>query len=249
MKTKMSFEKLEKLLNYHFRCKKMIQQALIHKSYGHEHLKKAPIHLRDNERLEFLGDAILASVVSSLLLKTFPEANEGLLSKMRSAVVNEKSLAKIADSLQLSHYVQLGRGESQTQGNRKASILSSTFEALVAAIYLDGNYDQVFKVIEFIFTPLFFEVKSFLNQWNYKSQLQEMIQSQFKISPSYHLVGTDGQDHEKKFQVEVKVYQHTLGSAQGRTKKEAEQKAAKAALSVFEDWKNQDAIRLHRFDR
>src|SRR3954470_13223213 len=131
-------ERLQQRLGYSFGDRGILLQSLTHTSYGHEFLQEKPLALRDNERLEFLGDAILDVVVSDILLESFPNANEGQLSKMRAAVVNEKTLAQIARSIQLQDSLRLGKGEMQTGGATKPSILSSAFEALIAAVYLDG---------------------------------------------------------------------------------------------------------------
>src|SRR6476659_10210963 len=133
----MTLEMLQERLGYNFGDRGVLLQALTHKSYGHEYFQEKPIALRDNERLEFLGDAILDVIVSDILLEAFPNAHEGQLSKMRAAVVNEKTLAEVAKSIQLQDVVRLGKGEALTGGNAKPSILSSTFEALISAIYLD----------------------------------------------------------------------------------------------------------------
>ena len=135
----MNLDRLQERLGYSFGDRSVLLQSLTHKSFGHEFYQELPIALRDNERLEFLGDAILDVVVSDILLEAFPHANEGHLSKMRAAVVNEKTLATLARMLELQGYVRLGKGEAQTGGQDKPSILSSTFEAVIAAIYLDSE--------------------------------------------------------------------------------------------------------------
>src|SRR4051812_22144642 len=135
---------------------------MTHTSYGHEFLQDKSVALRDNERLEFLGDAILDVVISDILLETFPNANEGQLSKMRAAVVNEKTLAQIARGLGLQDCVRLGKGEAQTGGQNKPSILSCVFEALIAAIYLDGGFNAVYPVVRHLFAPLFMEDRELL---------------------------------------------------------------------------------------
>src|SRR5687768_8885372 len=143
----MNLERLQKRIGYTFGDRNVLLQSLTHKSFGHEHLQDKPIAQRDNERLEFLGDAILDVIVSDLLLENFPHANEGQLSKMRAAIVNEKTLAELARSIQLQESIRLGKGESQTGGQEKPSILSSTLEALIAAIYLDGGFNAIYPVL------------------------------------------------------------------------------------------------------
>lgn len=227
----MGLERLQERLGYNFGDRAILLQALTHTSYGHEYLQDKSIALRDNERLEFLGDAILDVVISDILLETFPSANEGQLSKMRAAVVNEKTLAQISLSVRLHECVRLGKGESQTGGREKPSILSSTLEALIASIYLDGGFNAVYPVVRSLFAPLFAEETTHF--YDHKSQLQEVIQAKRKITPTYHLKGTHGPDHAKIFEVEVRVQGEPLAQASGTSKKDAEQNAAKAALETI----------------
>jgi ribonuclease III len=205
---------------------------MTHTSYGHEFLSDKSIALRDNERLEFLGDAILDVVVSDLLLETFPNANEGQLSKMRAAVVNEKTLADLARDIGLQDCVRLGKGEAQTGGNQKPSILSCALEALIAAIYLDGGFNAVYPVVRHIFAPLFADGEGLIGFYDHKTQLQEMVQARFRVTPTYHLLQTQGPDHAKVFQVEVRMNGKILAVAEGSSKKEAEQNAARAAIQT-----------------
>lgn len=226
----MTLERLQERLGYAFGDRGVLLQSLTHKSYGHEFFQEKPIALRDNERLEFLGDAILDVIVSDILLEAFPNANEGQLSKMRAAVVNEKTLAILARGLQLQDAVRLGKGEAQTGGNEKASILSSTFEALIAAIYLDGGFNAVYPVVRHIFAPLFIEERELMAFYDHKTQLQEIIQARWKVTPTYHLIDAHGPDHAKIFEIEVRMNGKTLAIARGSSKKEAEQNAAKTAI-------------------
>jgi ribonuclease III len=228
----MDMERLEKQLGYCFRKKNFLYQALTHKSYGHEYHHQKPIAERDNERMEFLGDAVLDLVVSDLLLEAFPEAPEGALSKMRAAVVNEKTLARIAISLGVADFIRLGKGESQSRGREKPSILSSTFEALVAAVYLDGGPGAAFSVFRSIFASLFFEAETEMVFKDHKTELQEMTQARYKQMPTYHLVAVEGPDHARRYEIEVRLEGKRLAIAQGTSKKEAEQNAAKGAMSA-----------------
>jgi len=231
----MQLERLQQRLGYIFGDRAVLVQSLTHKSYGHEFLQDKPIALRDNERLEFLGDAILDVVVSDILLESFPAANEGQLSKMRAAVVNEKTLAQLARSLQLQECIRLGKGEAQTGGNDKPSILSSTLEALIAAIYLDGGFNAVYPVVRHLFAPLFSEERELVTFYDHKTQLQEIVQARFKVTPTYHLLQTRGPDHAKTFEVEVRMNGKPLAIASGSSKKEAEQNAAKTAIEATAD--------------
>ena len=167
----MNLDVLQERLGYWFSDQAILLQALTHKSFGHEYLHKRPLALRDNERLEFLGDAILDLIISDMLLETFPNSNEGRLSKMRASVVNERTLAIVAENINLSDCLRLGKGEARSGGNKKPSILSSTFEALVAAIYLDGGYQTVYPVVRQLFAPFFDEERSLMAFFDYKTQL------------------------------------------------------------------------------
>jgi ribonuclease III len=226
----MHYERLQERIGYQFGDRAILLQSMTHTSYGHEFLHEKPFGLRDNERLEFLGDAILDVVVSDILLESFPTAPEGRLSKLRAAVVNEKTLAELAKSIGLQDAVRLGKGESMTGGNLKPSILSSTLEALMAAIYLDGGFNAVYPVVRHLFAPLFTEEREYLTFCDHKTQLQEILQAKFRVTPSYHMIGTSGPDHAKTFQVEVRMNGKLLSTAAGSSKKEAEQNAAQVAI-------------------
>lgn len=229
----MDFDRLQQRLGYTFGDWGILLQALTHTSYGHEFLQDKPIALRDNERLEFLGDAILDVVVSDILLELFPNSNEGYLSKMRAAVVNEKTLAQLAKSIHLQEVIRLGKGELQTGGNLKPSIISSAFEALIAAIYLDGGFHAVYPVVRHLFAPLFAQEPDIRIFYDHKTQLQEIVQAKWKITPTYHLVDMRGPDHAKVFEVEVRMNGKSLASATGSSKKEAEQNAAQVAIQTI----------------
>ena len=228
----MNVERLQQRLGYTFGDRGILLQSLTHTSYGHEFLQEKSIALRDNERLEFLGDAILDVVISDLLLETFPNANEGQLSKMRASVVNEKTLAELARNIGLSDYVRLGKGETQTGGQNKPSILSSTLEAVIAAIYLDGGFNAVYPVVRHIFAPMFQSEMGTLPFCDHKTQLQEIVQARHKVTPTYHLMQTSGPDHAKTFEVEVRMNGKAMATATGNSKKDAEQNAACAAIQT-----------------
>lgn len=227
-------EALQAALKYTFSDRGILLQALTHTSYGHEHFPKRPLALRDNERLEFLGDAILDAIVSDILLECYPEYHEGRLSKIRAAVVNEKTLNDVAVRLGLGDAVRLGKGEALSGGTAKPSILSSTFEAIVAAIYLDGGFNAVYPVVRYLFQPFFKRDAEILHTADPKTRLQEKIQASRKLTPTYHLLGSEGPDHAKTFTVEVQVAGEALASASGSSKKDAEQNAARHALDALE---------------
>jgi len=226
---------LEERLGYTFSERQLLLQALTHTSYGHEFQQK------DNERLEFLGDSILDVIVSDLLLETFPEANEGTLTKMRAALVNEKALSDVTQSLRLQDHLRLGKGEMLTGGHMKPSILSSAFEALIAAVYLDGGFHAVYPVIRHLFAPLFQSQNQTGFFRDYKTQLQEKLQSQYKQTPIYRLLGSDGPDHAKVFKIEVLLSKTTLAEATGYSKKQAEQNAAKLALEALDSLQQKES--------
>jgi ribonuclease III len=229
-------ERLQQRLGYTFGDRGILLQSLTHTSYGHEFLQEKTFALRDNERLEFLGDAILDVVVSDILLEAFPNANEGQLSKMRAAVVNEKTLAQISRALHLQDAIRLGKGEAQTGGQNKPSILSCAFEALIAAIYLDGGFNAVYPVVRHLFAPLFAsdaDERELMAFYDHKTQLQEVVQAKWKVTPTYHLLQTSGPDHAKVFEVEVRMNGAVLAVASGSSKKDAEQNAARAAIQAI----------------
>ncbi len=220
---------LEQLLRYDFSNKDFLHEALRHSSYVNE---LAHENLKDNERLEFLGDAVLNLIVGHLLMSRYPEIHEGELSRRRANLVNESQLAKMARSFELGDYVHLGKGEIQTHGREKNSILADTFEALVAAVYLDGGFDAAFRFIETNFLPMMDRQNSSTNNYDYKSQLQELVQVSHGAMPKYKIVREDGPDHDKTFWVELRVLEtETQGS--GKNKKAAEQEAAKKALEIL----------------
>lgn len=231
----MPLEQLQERLSYAFGDRSILLLSMTHKSFGHEFHHDKTLALRDNERLEFLGDAILDVIISDILLETFPNAKEGQLSKMRAAVVNEKTLAEVAASINLGECIRLGKGEVRTGGFEKPSILSSALEALVAAIYLDGGFNAVYPVIRHLFAPFFREEgEDLISFCDHKTQLQEIIQARWKVTPSYHLLGTQGPDHAKVFEVEVRVQGKIVAKAAGNSKKMAEQNAARNAILSVE---------------
>ena len=218
-------------LHYEFSNKELLQKALRHSSYVNE---LADPNLADNERLEFLGDAVLNLIVGHLLMRRYPDVNEGELSRRRANLVNESQLAKMARSFELGAYIQLGKGEIQTHGREKNSILADTYEALVAAVYLDGGFEAAFRFIETNFLPLMNRLHSTASNYDYKSQLQEMVQVGHGEMPDYKIIREDGPDHDKTFRVELKVLDlETRGS--GKNKKAAEQEAARKALEILKE--------------
>lgn len=220
---------IEQRLQYEFNDKNLIQEALRHSSYVNE---LADPQLRDNERLEFLGDAVLNLIIGHILMQCYPDLKEGDLSRSRANLVNESRLAKIARSFDLGSFIQLGKGEIQTLGREKNSILANTFEALMAAIFLDGGFDAAYQIIETNFRPLITHLYTAANNLDYKSQLQEKVQVDHGSMPDYRIINEDGPDHDKTFWVALKVLDiETRGS--GKSKKAAEQDAARRALEIL----------------
>jgi ribonuclease-3 len=221
---------LEDQLGYQFRQPALLRSALTHKSFVNENPE---LEREDNERLEFLGDAVLDLAVGHLLMESFPVRSEGELSKRRAAIVNEQGLSDVATELRLGEWLFLGRGEEQTGGRRKASLLADAFEAVLAAIYLDGGFDAAFGVIRRLFAGrMGAGEKPGGEDW--KTQLQELVQAEMRTVPRYIVVGEHGPDHEKTFEVGVQVGGRELARAHGRSKKEAEQRAARRALEELQ---------------
>ena len=222
---------IEQILQYEFKDKNLLQEALRHSSFVNE---LGEPQLRDNERFEFLGDAVLNLIVGHILMRCYPDLKEGDLSRSRANLVNESQLAKMARSIDLGLYIQLGKGEVQTQGREKSSILADTFEALMASIYLDGGFDAAFHIIENNFQPLIEHLHTAADNHDYKSQLQEKVQVEHGSMPDYSIIREDGPDHDKTFRVELKVLDiETQGS--GKSKKAAEQDAARRGLEILRE--------------
>ena len=220
---------IEKILQYAFNDKNLLQEALRHSSFVNEHGETG---LRDNERLEFLGDAVLNLIVGHILMRGYPDLKEGDLSRSRANLVNETQLAKMARSFDLGAYILLGKGEIQTLGREKNSILADTFEALMASIYLDGGFEAAYRIIEANFHPLIEDLLTTVNNDDYKSQLQEKVQVDHGSMPDYSIIQEEGPDHDKIFWVALKVLDiETRGS--GKSKKAAEQDAARKAIEIL----------------
>jgi ribonuclease-3 len=222
------FEGLQRAIHYRFRDHGLLEHAMTHTSRANEDVSGG---VRDNESMEFLGDAVLGFVVADMLFRDFPAFDEGQKSKTKAALVSTAALAKQAERLDLGAHLLLGRGEEKTGGRRKQALLADCYEALIAAIYLDGGIDQARAFIVREFSPLIADIHSGgVGGQDFKSALQELLQSRDLPLPDYRLVGTVGPDHQKRFHVEVVVNGEALGQAIGASKKDAEQEAARAAL-------------------
>jgi ribonuclease III len=218
-----SFGELEAILGYAFRDPSLLEKALRHASYCNEHGKDA--RLEDNQRLEFLGDAVLSLTVSQRLMARFPDAHEGDLSVTRAQVVSEEGLSEVARQLGFGRHVLLGRGEEKSGGREKSKILADAFEAIVAAVYLDGGFQAAWDLVERLLTERInaAEIKNF---YDFKTRLQETAQARLKATPTYRVVQELGPDHDKRFVVAVTIGTDEWARAVGRSKKEAEQMAA-----------------------
>ncbi|MDI6687803.1 MAG: ribonuclease III [Desulfobacterales bacterium] len=214
---------------YKFKNINILEEALNHSSFVNEQLGT---DMKDNERLEFLGDAVLDLIIGHILMQRYPDMDEGNLSRMRAILVNESQLATIAHKIELGRYVKLGKGEIQTNGKGKRSILADTFEAVIAAVYLDGGFDAAFKIIDTHFSSLFHLVSAPAADHDYKSRIQELVQETHSAAPVYTIISASGPDHDKTFKVQLKVYEVVVEGV-GKSKKIAEQDAAKKALEIL----------------
>jgi ribonuclease-3 len=216
---------LQQQIAFTYRDPRLLERALTHKSYANEN--RLTEH---NERMEFLGDSVLNLVVSELLMNALPEASEGDLSRIRAAVVSEPSLAAVAREIDLGEFLLVGRGEEQTGGRDKDSLLADGLEALVASLYLDGGIDRAGDFITRFFRGTIGRVRTAGGTEDHKTGLQELCQERLKTLPEYRVVSESGPDHRKEFTVELSILGEVCGRGTGRNKKEAEQRAAKEAL-------------------
>ncbi len=228
------YKQLEKELNYTFKNEINIRQAFTHISLVNERKRNV---IESNERLEFLGDAVLQIVVSEMLYKKYPNMLEGDLSKLRASLVCEGSFAEVARELMLNKYIKMSKGEMLARGFERDSILADAFEALIGAIFLDSGSDiEVMKIIiRALIGPKITEDKVKLKNWDYKTKLQEVIQSYSQVPVKYTIISDEGPDHNKTFVSEVHHNGEFLGKGKGKTKKEAEQNAASKALLKLEE--------------
>ena len=226
----MDHSKFQQILRYTFKNPLLLQEALRHSSFVNE---QADPNVHDNERLEFLGDAVLNLVIGHLLMQAYPQMHEGDLSRLRANMVNETQLAEIARSLDLGANLLLGKGEIQSNGQEKNSLLANALEAVIAAIFLDDGFEAAAQTIKWHFNSLVQAAPELITGQDYKSRLQETVQSTIKEIPQYRVVEESGPDHEKTFKVVM-----TVGSVQtqgmGRSKKAAEQEAARKGIELFE---------------
>ncbi len=222
-----NIEELEEKIGYVFKEKRLLITAITHRSYLHENPNEG---LNYNERLEFLGDAVLGLVISHYLFLNEANLTESSMSKIKSYLVNESFLFEIASRLSLGEYLRLGKGEELTGGRFKKSLLSNAMEAIFGAVFLDSDYDKAKSIILNLYSQKLIEVISKREGFDFKSELQEKIQSLYGTLPEYRIAKQEGEEHKKIFTVEVYINKVLYGTAKGKSKKEAQMLAAKVAL-------------------
>lgn len=221
-------EQFQQKINYKFKNDRLLYEALSHSSFANENKKQR----NSNERLEFLGDSVLSIVVSDYIFEHFKHLPEGELTKLRASLVCEKSLFEFSKKIDLGNYIFLGKGEELTGGRTRPSIISDAFEAVIAAIYLDGGMEPVSKYI-LSFIPEDISPSGSKSFHDYKTMLQEIIQRNPEEKIEYFLKSESGPDHDKKFTVQVKLNNNVIGEGMGHSKKNAEQAAAREALELM----------------
>lgn len=227
----MDYGRFESVIGYQFKQRKLLNEALTHSSYSNERRGE---NVQNNERLEFLGDAVLSIAISERLFKQYTDLPEGELTKIRSKVVCEATLSDCAKTLKLGEVMRFGRGEEMTGGRGRASILADAFEALIAAVYLDGGMEAA---ADFVYRQMDRAIKDAISGkvfLDYKTHLQELIQTQRDNRIRYEIIREEGPDHCKVFHTRVLLNEEIVGAGQGRSKKEAEQEAARAAIASLE---------------
>lgn len=221
----MNLKRLYKKLNHEFNNPYLLVKALTHSSFN----KKSGKKIKDNERLEFLGDAVICLAITHILMNRFPAATEGELSRLRASLVSESSLYYIAKDLGLGDMLLLGKGEEKSGGRQKASILADTVEAIFGALYIDAGFSKTLEIAKAMFSRLIADHE--IISYDYKSRLQEETQRLFGVLPEYRIVEEKGPPHKKVFKVALFITNRLVVESEGRSKKEAEQKAAKEGLN------------------
>ncbi len=219
-----NIEQFFEWLGYKFNNKNLITEALTHKSYTRDY---------NNERLEFLGDAVLDLVVGEFLFEKFKNSEEGILSKLRAALVNEASFAKLANELRLGEFLYLSPAEEHNNGRIKPSILSNAFEAVMGAVYLEAGLEKVREISINLIQKVYKEIEPDKLLKDYKTTLQEITQAHFGCTPDYRLLSSSGPDHKKEFEIGVFIHDKLYAKAKGHSKKVAQQNAAKTAIDIL----------------
>lgn len=225
-----TLKELEASLGYCFKDMGLLDNALTHRSFVNEN---GGLPCKDNERLEFLGDAVLELTVSDMLMKKFPGYAEGELSKLRASVVNEQPLAELARRFRIGEFLLLGRGEEASGGRMKPSLLANAFESLVAAMFIDGGFDRAAAFTGRLFEPLIETGAADAIYRDYKTAAQEICQNLFQELPRYAIIEETGPDHDKRFAMSLIIGERIIATGTGKNKKEAEQQAAKMALEAL----------------
>ncbi|HVN70775.1 MAG TPA: ribonuclease III [Desulfomonilia bacterium] len=226
----MELENIEESLSYTFVKKDLLREALTHTTYVNEHKDQ---DLKDNQRLEFLGDTVINSIITAKLFLLFPDEKEGPLTKKRAELISEGALSKIARHLGIGRYLYLGKGEDMDCGRKKASLLADAYEAIIGAIFLDGKYEKTAQVVHKHYEEAFGTFDE-ISITDYKSLLLEFCQSQFKALPKISVVSEQGPEHEKEFEVSVMLQNKIIGLGKGKNKKQAAQLACKEALRLLD---------------
>ncbi len=224
-------DEIEKSLKINFKDKDLLKSAFIHRSYLNEHPDEKLPH---NERLEFLGDSVLGFVVSEYLFKEYPDKPEGDLTNYRSSIVNARTLAEVAKKLRLGEFLLLSKGEESTGGRDRQYLLANTFEAFLGALYLDQGIEPCTKIISEAILPLLSSIISQKLYKDYKSGFQEAAQEKLNITPVYQVIEETGPDHDRTFKVGVFLKDKQAGEGMGKSKQQAEQEAARAALEKID---------------
>ncbi|MCF6331581.1 MAG: ribonuclease III [Sulfurimonas sp.] len=219
---------LQEALVYKFKTKKLITEALTHKSYKQSY---------NNERLEFLGDAVLDLIIGEYLYKNFPNSDEGELSKLRASLVSENGFTKLANFLNLGDYIYLSNAEEKNGGREKTSLLSNAFEAIAGAIYLESGLEVLNKIVLSLLEKNYDKISLENLFKDFKTALQEITQSRFGLIPEYKVLASRGPDHKKEFEIAVVIDSKEYARATGKSKKIAQQEASKIALEILKDKK------------
>lgn len=225
---------LQKRIDYYWCDQALLRRAFVHSSYLYENRDRDRL-VQSNERLEFLGDAVLELIISDYYFNSYPGKTEGELTKMRALTVCESSLAAVARSLGLGQYMWMGRGEERSGGRHRPSILADAFEALLGAIYLDAGLEEAQRVALTAMAKIMQQVQAGQAKRDFKTELQELLQQKTTDPVCYAIIAEEGPDHDKTFTAVVECQGHRMGTGRGRSKKEAEQQAAKMALESFLD--------------
>lgn len=221
----MNNSELEKRIGYEFKDSELLRRALTHPSCG---------NMPNYERLEFLGDAVIELIISDALFSNYRDFSEGVLTQRRADIVCSKSLARLAQSIGLGGYILLGRGEEESGGREKTSILENVMEALIGAVYVDGGFEQTQRVVRVLFAEALSGAIDQKNDHDYKSQFQELVQRTIKQEIAYQVIAQEGPPHNTVFYVQLSVGNKAIHTGKGNSKKEAEQNAAKSAIADFE---------------